>query len=42
MAKVDTIQRDLVKTIDTMKKNLEKFKKAKDAAAKKKHLQNIA
>lgn len=37
MAKVDTIQHDLVKTIELMKKNIEKFKNAKDEKTKKKH-----
>ena len=37
MAKVDKIQRDLIRTIDAMKKNIEKFKKAKDDAEKKKY-----
>jgi UDP-glucose 6-dehydrogenase len=37
MAKVDTIKRDLVKTIDAMKKNIEKFKKAKNEREKKKY-----
>ena len=37
MAKVDIIQRNLVKTIDLMKKNLEKFKKADDENVKKRH-----
>ena len=34
---VDTIKRRLVKTIDAMKKNIEKFKKAKDDKEKKKY-----
>tara|TARA_R110002051_G_scaffold322585_1_gene413478 strand:+ start:651 stop:1490 length:840 start_codon:yes stop_codon:yes gene_type:complete len=37
MASVDTIKRDLVKTIDAMKKNLEKYKNAKDENARKRH-----
>jgi hypothetical protein len=37
MANVDIIKRNLVKTIDAMKKNIEKFKKAKDDAEKKKY-----
>ena len=36
MANVDTIKRDLVRTIDAMKKNIEKFKKAKNETEKKK------
>ena len=35
MASVDTIKRDLIKTIDAMKKNIEKFKKAKNFSLKK-------
>jgi hypothetical protein len=34
---VDKIKRDLVNVIDAMKKNIEKFKSAKDADTKKKH-----
>mgnify|MGYP003664950302 CR=1 FL=1 len=37
MASVDTIKRNLVKTIDAMKKNIEKFKKAKNDIEKKKY-----
>ena len=37
MASVDTIKRDIVKTIDAMKKNLEKYKNAKDENTRKKH-----
>ena len=37
MASVDTIKRDLVKTIDAIKKIIEKFKNAKDENARKRH-----
>jgi len=37
MASVDTLKRDLVKTIDAMKKNLEKYKNAKDENTRKRH-----
>ena len=32
MASIDITKRNLIKTIDAMKKNIEKFKKAKDDA----------
>ena len=37
MANIDSIKRDLVKTIDAMKKNIEKFKKAKNENEKNKY-----
>ena len=37
MASVDIIKRNLVRTIDAMKKNIEKFKKAKTDTDKKKY-----